>query len=54
MSKIGTKYPPEKLEYWRHIDVTTQRNAEPETQWREQNRDRIRSVRGDLTTTKLA
>ena len=43
MSTIGTKYPPEKLEYWRQYrrDHAEQcRNQR--RQWREQNRDRIR------------
>ena len=42
MSTIGTKYPPEKLEYWRQYrrDHAEQcRNQR--RQWREQNRDRI-------------
>ena len=43
MSTIGTKYPPEKLEYWRQY---RRDNAEKcrnqRRQWREQNRDRIR------------
>ena len=43
MSTIGTKYPPEKLEYWRQYrrdNVEKCRNQR--RQWREQNRDRIR------------
>ena len=43
MSTIGTKYPPEKLEYWRQYrrdNAKKRRNQR--RQWREQNRDRIR------------
>ena len=43
MSKIGTKYPSEKLEYWRQY---RRDNAEKcrnqRRQWREHNRYRIR------------
>ena len=43
MSKIGTKYPPEKIEYWRQY---RRDNAEKcrnqRRQWREPNHDRIR------------
>ena len=43
MSKIGTKYPPEKLEYWRQYRRDNAEKCKNQRrQWREQNRDRIR------------
>ena len=43
MSKIGTKYPPEKLEYWRQYRRDNAGKCRNQRhQWREQNRDRIR------------
>ena len=43
MSTIGTKYPPEKLEYWRQYRRdNAEKCRDQRSQWREQNRDRIR------------
>ena len=43
MSTIGTKYPPEKLEYWRQYRRdNAEKCRDQRRQWREQNRDRIR------------
>ena len=43
MSTIGTKYPPEKLEYWRqYLRDNAEKCRDQRRQWREQNRDRIR------------
>ena len=43
MSKIGTKCPPEKLEYWRQYRRDNAEKCKNQRrQWREQNRDRIR------------
>ena len=51
MSKIGTKYPPEKLEYWRQYRVTMQRNAGTrDVSGENRIATAFASVRGDLTT----
>ena len=43
MSTIGTKYPPEKLEYWRQYRRDhAEKCSDQRRQWREQNRDRNR------------
>jgi len=43
MSTIGTKYPPERLQYWRQYRRDNAEKCRSQRrQWREANRDRIR------------